>query len=157
MRAEWTEAEEGTLAAMSDRGFTASEIARVMQRSVHAVEKRRAALRLARNPIAREWSTAEDQRIVQLRQQGWTTGEIARVLPGRTDGAVKHRVQYLRDVRHGAAPTDFIPVTDEERADRHLQAILKANPNGFLAWSEKRVGVRGSAPCAPAFYPMQAA
>ena len=63
-------------------------------------------------------------------------------------------------VRLAAAPREAegaVVENTDDACEKHLQAILAANPNGFLAWSEKRVGLRGSAPCAPAFFPLRRA
>lgn len=157
----WSQAETDTLRMMIAEGYTTTAIARVMNRTVHAVAKRKELLRSKTVLRFEAWSREDDARLVELALMGMTSAQIARQLGNRTTGAVQYRLRFFRDVVPQTVMqpknTNRQDEEDEEGAEKHLEAILTANPKGFLAWSEKRVGLRGIAPCAPLFYPLSRA
>ena len=115
----------------------------------------------------RPWTLDDELAVMRMARDGASFIEIGRRLARSPQGvankwAVLMGTAMLPKHRAQAAPrTSRAEALQAEDAaadcEKHLQAILAANPNGFLAWSEKRVGVRGVAPCAPAFYPMREA
>ena len=158
----WTVEETDALRRMIAEGFSRAAIADAMGRTVESVRKRITILRRNTPPRFLAWTQSEDELLLSLRSQGWSAKKIARELDDRTPGAVLYRLSVIGVGLRGVMGTSQIAPqvaekTDREGVEKHLAAILKANPRGFMAWSEKRVGVRGVAPCAPAFYPLKRA
>ena len=159
----WTVEETDALRRMIAEGFSRAAIADALNRSTESISKRSALLRRNTPPRFLAWTQREDERLIALRKQGLSASKIARELHNRTPGAVLYRLSVLGPTAEGleAAPqvaTQHVAEKcDREGVEKHLAAILKANPRGFMAWSEKRVGVRGVAPCAPVFYPLKRA
>lgn len=159
-RRQWTEKEDADLVAMRRKGLPRWQIARIMATTEKAVADR---LRRV-DPELRPWTTEDDLELIRLARDGSAFPEIAETL-GRAREAVRSRWASLMGLNaKPAAPArpvntardgEVMDATDA--CEAHLQAILKANPNGFMAWSEKRVGLRGVAPCAPVFYPLKRA
>ena len=152
----WTEEEDARLLDLRAKGLPLWQIAKLFDVSEQAVYDRLRRI----DPALRPWDLDDDLILMRRSAEGATYAEIAAEL-ARSVAAVRNRWALLMGetphMEKGRAPREAEGAVVENVADaceKHLQAILAANPNGFLAWSEKRVGVRGVAPCAPAFHPM---
>ena len=156
----WTVEETDSLRRMIAEGFPRAAVADALGRSREAVSKRLARLRQKTPPNFLAWTQREDERLLEMRSQGLSASKIARELENRTPGAVLYRLTVLRrgfevvDAPQIARP-DVAEKCDREGVEKHLAAILRAEPRGFAAWSEKRVGVRGIAPCHPLRWPLK--
>ena len=158
----WTVEETDALRRMIAEGFSRAAIADALNRSTESISKRSALLRRNTPPRFLAWTQREDERLIEMRRAGLSASKIARELENRTPGAVLYRLTVLGPGVHGVdapqvARQELAQKCDREGVEKHLAAIFAANPNGFMAWSEKRVGVRGIAPCAPAFFPLKRA
>ena len=156
---KWTADDDAQLLAMRRKGLPRWQIAFAMETTERAVADR---LRRV-DPELRRWTTQDELHLMQRAAGGATFAQIAMEM-SRSADAVRTRWALLMGktphMEKGRAPRKGEGAVIENTVDaceKHLQAILAANPNGFLAWSEKRVGLRGVAPCAPAFYPMKRA
>lgn len=159
MPRKWTEEDDARLLKLRARAVPMGQIALAFDISVRATHDRLRRI----DPALRAWDMADELYLLRRSGEGATFAEIAAEL-ARSVPAVRNRWALLMGkaphMEPGRAPRESEGVSVEKpvnACDKHLQAILAANPNGFLAWSEKRVGVRGIAPCAPAFYPLKAA
>ena len=158
-RRTWTEEEDARLLALRAKGLPRWQIAVLLETAERAVGDRLRRI----DPALRPWNLADDLILMRRSAGGATFPQIALELARSVD-AVRNRWALLMGktphMEKGRAPRQAEGAVVESTADaceKHLQAILAANPNGFLAWSEKRVGVRGVAPCAPAFFPLRRA
>lgn len=155
----WTEDEDARLLALRKKGLPRWQIAVLLQTTERAVGDRLRRI----DPALRPWDLADDLILLRRSADGASYPQIAVEL-ARSVEAVRNRWALLMGktphMEKGRAPREAEGAPVESAADAceaHLQAILAASPRGFLAWSEKRVGLRGIAPCAPAFYPMRRA
>ena len=160
---KWTDEQDDELRALRDAGKPRWQIAFTL-----GVSQKSVARRLARIDMhLRPWTLPDEMTLMRRAAEGASFTEIARELV-RTPNAVSNKWASLIGTalypgRRSPAstrariPRDVKAEDTAEACEKHLQAILAANPRGFMAWSEKRVGVRGVAPCAPAFYPMKEA
>ena len=159
-RHQWTEEEDARLLAMRRKGLPRWQIAFAFDMTERAVADR---LRRV-DPELRPWTTQDELQLMQRAADGATFPQIA-VEMSRSLDAVRSRWSVLMGLspqqQKGRAArgseTRYVPEDTQAACQKHLDAILAANPNGFMAWSEKRVGVRGVAPCAPVFYPLKRA
>lgn len=155
----WTEEEDARLLELRAKGLPRWQIAVLFETTERAVGDRLRRI----DPALRPWNLADDLILMRRSADGAAFPQIALELARSVD-AVRNRWALLMGktphMQKGRAPREAEGAVVENTADaceKHLQAILAANPNGFLAWSEKRVGVRGVAPCAPAFFPLRRA
>lgn len=155
----WTEEEDARLLELRAKGLPRWQIAMLLDTTERAVGDRLRRI----DPALRPWDLADDLILMRRSADGATFPQIAAELARSVD-AVRNRWALLMGktphMQKGRAPREAEGAVVENTTDaceKHLQAILAANPNGFLAWSEKRVGVRGVAPCAPAFFPLRRA
>lgn len=158
-RRQWTEEEDARLLELRAKGLPRWQIAVLFETTERAVGDRLRRI----DPALRPWNLADDLILMRRSADGAAFPQIALELARSVD-AVRNRWALLMGktphMQKGRAPRQAEGAVVENTADaceKHLQAILAANPNGFLAWSEKRVGLRGSAPCAPAFFPLRRA
>lgn len=156
---KWTADDDAQLLAMRRKGLPRWQIAFALQTTERSVADRLRRI----DPALRPWDLADDLILMRRAADGASYPQIAVELARSVD-AVRARWALLMGkaphMEKGRAPRKGEGAVIEntvEACEKHLQAILAANPNGFMAWSEKRVGVRGVAPCAPAFYPMKEA
>ena len=157
-RRQWTEEEDARLLELRAKGLPRWQIAVLFETTERAVGDRLRRI----DPALRPWNLADDLILMRRSADGATFPQIAAEL-ARSVGAVRNRWALLMGktphMEKGRAPRQAEGAVVENTTDaceRHLQAILADSPRGFLAWSEKRVGLRGIAPCAPALYPMGA-
>jgi len=123
------------------------------------------------DPHLRRWDLADEMTLMRRANDGASFAEIAAelarsvesvrnkwtvLMTGAPRASARVRVRSKAKSGERREPVEK-PENLEGACEKHLQAILAANPNGFLAWSEKRVGLRGIAPCAPIFHPMRRA
>jgi len=155
----WTEEEDARLLELRAKGLPRWQIAMHLDTTERAVGDRLRRI----DPALRPWDLADDLILMRRSADGATFPQIAADLARSVD-AVRNRWALLMGktphMQKGRAPREVEGAVVENTTDaceKHLQAILAANPNGFLAWSEKRVGLRGVAPCAPAFFPLRRA
>lgn len=155
----WTEEEDARLLELRAKGLPRWQIAMHLDTTERAVADRLRRI----DPALRSWNLADDLILMRRSADGAAFPQIAVELARSVD-AVRNRWALLMGKtphqEKGRAPREVEGAVVENTADaceKHLQAILAANPNGFMAWSEKRVGLRGVAPCAPAFFPLRRA
>lgn len=158
-RRQWTEEEDARLLALRAEGLPRWQIAVLFETTERAVGDRLRRI----DPALRPWNLADDLILMRRSADGAAFPQIALELARSVD-AVRNRWALLMGktphMQKGRAPREAegaVVENTDDACEKHLQAILAANPNGFLAWSEKRVGLRGSAPCAPAFFPLRRA
>ena len=151
---KWTADDDAQLLAMRRKGLPRWQIAFALQTTERSVADR---LRRV-DPELRRWTTQDELHLMQRAAGGATFAQIAMEMSRSVD-AVRSRWSVLMGMteRPGGPASRDIAENTVDACEKHLQAILAADPRGFMAWSEKRVGVRGVAPCAPAFYPMKEA
>lgn len=156
---KWTADDDAQLLAMRRKGLPRWQIAFALQTTERSVADR---LRRV-DPTLRPWDLADDLILMRRAADGASYPQIAMEM-SRSADAVRTRWALLMGktphMEKGRAPREGEGAVIENTVDaceKHLQAILAANPNGFMAWSEKRVGVRGIAPCAPVFFPLRRA
>ena len=155
----WTEEEDARLLELRAKGLPLWQIAMHLDTTERAVGDRLRRI----DPALRPWDLADDLILMRRSADGANFPQIAAELARSVD-AVRNRWALLMGktphMQKGRAPREAegaVVENTDDACEKHLQAILAANPNGFLAWSEKRVGLRGSAPCAPAFFPLRRA
>jgi len=160
---KWTDEQDAELRALRDAGKPRWQIAFTLGVSQKSVTRRLARIDMQLRP----WTLDDELEVMRLAREGADFGEIGKRL-GRSPQSVSNKWAVLMGTamlpKHRARTAPRASRADAVQAEdvaadceKHLQAILAANPNGFLSWSEKRVGARGIAPCAPAFYPMREA
>ena len=154
----WTEEEDARLLKLRAKGLPRWQIAMHLNTTERAVGDRLRRI----DPALRPWNLADDLILMRRSADGAPFPQIAAELARSVD-AVRNRWALLMGktphMEKGRAPREVegSPVENSvDACERHLQAILADSPRGFVAWSEKRVGLRGIAPCPPAFYPMGA-
>ena len=158
MPRKWTEDEDARLLELRNKRLPRWQIALIFDTTERAIGNR---LRRV-DPTLRPWNLADELILLRRAADGVSHAQIATELARSVD-AVRNRYALLMGktphMEKGRAPREVEGAVVENTTDaceRHLQAILADNPRGFLAWSEKRVGLRGIAPCPPALYPMGA-
>ena len=154
---KWTKEDDALLLDLRAKGLPRWQIAATLATSRRSVGDR--LRRIA--PELRVWNIPDDLTLMSMAADGATFREIAAFLD-RSYESTRQRWMVLMGVhRNQSGPRRQVreaPREDTaEACEKHLQAILAADPRGFMAWSEKRVGVRGVAPCAPVFFPLRRA
>ncbi|MFM8938824.1 MAG: hypothetical protein ACKOEY_02165, partial [Phenylobacterium sp.] len=147
--------------SLRERGEARWRIGQIIGRSEKAVGRRLARL----DQSLRPWDIADELTLLRMSRAGATFGQIAVAL-GRSINSCQQKWMVLMGTapvkaeKAFGAPEECIEAPEAvdshaSRCDRHLIAILRAEPRGFAAWSEKRVGVRGIAPCHPLRWPLK--
>lgn len=91
----WTPHEDATLRAMSEDRQRLRDIARHLDRSEAATDKRMRKLGIRARCLCEAWSAEEDRKLRAMRRDGKPLAEIAAAV-GRSEYAVKARSQKLR-------------------------------------------------------------
>ena len=159
---KWTEEMDAALQGCRARGLTRPQIAERMGLTEAAVRKRITAL----NGSTYHWTPEEEAALLEMREQGQRWSEIGQVF-GRTaegcrtrwfkvTGEIKRKVSEDMPSQ-GEASGNLNRIEQQQACENHLQALLNANPRGFLAFSESRFGPGKVAVCAPLFHPLKRA
>ena len=130
------------------QGLTRPQIAERMGLTEAAVRKRITAL----NGSTYHWTPEEEAALLEMRAEGQRWSEIGQVFGRTAEGC---RTRWFRVT--GETSGNLNRIEQQEACENHLQALLKANPRGFLAFSESRFGPGKVAVCAPLFHPLKRA
>ena len=161
MSRKWTEAEDRLLMWMRAQGSPRWAIANALKVSERAIEWRVAQI----DPALRPWTLPDELSLMRMAKDGESFAQIADAL-GRSInscrqkwmvlmGATPQEAKRSRRTRQERVEDGEVVVNTADCCERHLRAILAADPRGFAAWSEKRVGLRGVAPCHPLRWPLK--
>ena len=92
----WTPEEDRKLLELEQRGFTARDIAEMLEgRTFSAVKHRKMSLKVGLYRTFRGWTPEEDTTILEKVRQGLKTPEISQYVPGRRLESVTARVRTL--------------------------------------------------------------
>ena len=159
---KWTEEMDAALQGCRAQGLTRPQIAERMGLTEAAIRKRLATL----SGATRHWTPEEEAALLEMREEGQRWSEIGQVFGRTAEGCRSRWFKVTGDLKRtvsedlpsqGEVSGGLNRIAQQEACENHLQALLKANPRGFLAFSESRFGPGKVAVCAPLFHPLKRA
>lgn len=90
-RRKWTREEERQLADLYERGFSPTQLSRILTRSVGAINAKLDHMLVERQNKYRAWTMPELRKAIAMRERGEAYAAIARKL-GRSPTSVRHAI-----------------------------------------------------------------
>ena len=159
---KWTEEMDAALQAGRAQGLPRWQIAERLNLSESAIRKRLATL----SGATRHWTPEEESLLLEMRAEGQRWGEIGKAFDRTAEGCRTRWFRVTGELKRqvsedmpsqGETSGGLNRIAQQEACEKHLQALLNANPRGFLAFSESRFGPGKVAVCAPLFHPLKRA
>lgn len=157
---KWTEEMDTALQGCRAQGLTRAQIAERLNLPELAIRKRITALN------GYHWTPEDESLLLQMRAEGQRWGEIGKVFNRSAEGCRTRWFRVTGEIKRkvsedlpsqGETSGVLDRIAQQKACENHLQALLSANPRGFLAFSESRFGPGKVAVCAPLFHPLQRA
>lgn len=159
---KWTEEMDAALQGCRAQGLPRWQIAERLNLSESVIRKRLATL----SGATRHWTPEDESLLLQMRAEGQRWGEIGKVFNRSAEGCRTRWFRVTGEIKRkvsedlpsqGETSGVLDRIAQQKACENHLQALLSANPRGFLAFSESRFGPGKVAVCAPLFHPLQRA
>lgn len=159
---KWTEEMDAALQGARAQGLPRWQIAERMGLTESAIRKRLATL----SGATRHWTPEEEAALLEMREEGQRCSEIGKVFDRSAEGCRTRWFRVTGELKRkvsedmpsqGEVSGNLNRIAQQEACENHLQALLSANPRGFLAFSESRFGPGKVAVCAPLFHPLKRA